>query len=125
MLHSYGIDVIYAVRRWPKRRYAAHVCNQKVDSSVLCRVTGCPGWNFSWSSSSNNYLEVDKKKSSFHIPTYVPFVWLCALSIWLFFVSVTNCFLCAVCADTAARHCVLCAVRHEAKEKVEHRSWSL
>jgi len=55
LLQSYGTHVIYAVRR-----YAAHDCTQKVDSSALCHVTGYPGWNFSWSSFSNNYLEVDK-----------------------------------------------------------------
>ena len=40
----------------------------------------------------------------------------------LFFVSATNCFLCKICADGPARQCVLCGVRLEAKEKVEHPS---
>jgi len=26
IIYSYGTTVVYAVRRWPKRRYAAHTC---------------------------------------------------------------------------------------------------
>jgi len=42
-LQSYGTTVVYAVRRWPKRRYAAHDCTWKItsllDESELTMIT--------------------------------------------------------------------------------------